>query len=187
MAEQDPLKEVLELVESVQNSISGPDFRNMMLRAGREVGVMMEEDNFKEYADGVDLPADKRERPAIYRRQRKDGTHYMSKFKTAKQQGWFFASLATGTLELPYTRTGLLGASQTSDAYFDGDNLTISVGTNVAYAPYVIGEEQSFYHARNGWVRLDELIESNANYYIEQFGLALTDYWQDYLHGNINV
>jgi hypothetical protein len=58
---------------------------------------------------------------------------------TPKARAWFFWVLKTGKLRLPYTRTGLLGQSFTTEVSRGADNVTGEIGTNVAYAPWVVG------------------------------------------------
>lgn len=97
--------------------------------------------------------------PKIYQRRRKDGTTYLSKFKSQKQQGKVFMLLKQG--KIPYRRTGQLGRSITS-AIKELTNASVSVviGTNTPYAPYVIGDdnEQALYH-KGVWWQLVKVIE----------------------------
>jgi hypothetical protein len=61
------------------------------------------------------------------------------KFMTAKARAWFFANLRSGKLKLPYARTGTLGRSFTERTTVGADAVIGEIGTNVNYAPWVVG------------------------------------------------
>jgi hypothetical protein len=94
--------------------------------------------------------------PAVYDRIDAQGNPYKSKFKR-------------GEIRIPYRRTGRLGASITSDIEVKSADASAStfVGTNVAYAPYVIGTPgampgQAPYHTGT-WTPLeDDLLRGQA-------------------------
>jgi len=85
------------------------------------------------------------------------------KHMSPKARAWFFANLRSGKLKLPYTRTGTLGRSFTEDVTVTAEDVTGVIGTNVNYAPWVVGpaypgEEirgrqmyQARIHAGNWW------------------------------------
>lgn len=121
-------------------------------------------------------PAPGRPRDVVYPRKRKDGSTYLSKWKTAKQQGYFFYALARGIIRVPYSRRGGagLGGSMTySVAPNPGVSAVITVGTNKAYAPFVIGSprqagpytypaaQQTYYHQKSGWQPLITQLEAH--------------------------
>lgn len=118
---------------------------------GRRIGVAAES-VVSEY------PPQRREPlPRIYQRKRPDGSTYMSKFKSRKQQGYVFGVLIRER-RIPYKRTGKLGQSITSAVQSVArDGVTVAIGTNLNYAPYVIGipPTQSHYHQGN-WTPLQE-------------------------------
>lgn len=87
-----------------------------------------------------------------------DGKQFMSKFKSLKQQRYVLALAARGGI--PSRRTGTLGRSITSDIdSLTPVSVTVKIGTNVNYAPYVIDRyRQSHYHAGN-WTPLQDDID----------------------------
>lgn len=87
-----------------------------------------------------------------------DGRSFQSKFKSLKQQRYVLALAARGGI--PSRRTGTLGRSITSDIQNASPiGVTVIVGTNVNYAPYVIDRyRQSRYHAGN-WTPLQDDME----------------------------
>lgn len=104
-----------------------------------------------------------------------------SKFKSKKQQGWFFSSLKKGRFTLPYKRSGELGRSITSKVTATADGVQVLIGTtpNVeSWAKYVIGseEQQSHYHAQSGWQPLSEDV-AHALPAILQEAQDATDKW----------
>lgn len=126
----------------------------ILLDAGKYAGVIAE-GIVEEYPRATGKPLVKH-----YRRTRKDGTSYMSKFKSARQQGYVFALAAKG--KIPYRRTGQLGRSITSSADLSGNAVITRVGTNNRAAPYVIGNSprpQSAYH-RGNWTPLTSSIRT---------------------------
>lgn len=86
-----------------------------------------------------------------------------SKFKTVRQRKYFFAALGKGIIALPRRRTGQLGNSMTADTVVSQNAVFVTAGTNKAYAPYVIGPEQSAYHAETGWQQLDQAVVEHAD------------------------
>ncbi len=118
---------------------------SLMAYVGRRMAAKMEE-VVPEYPPQSNAP-----RPKIYQRRRKDGTPYMSAFKSAKQQGKVFLLIKQN--KVPTRRTGTLGRSITTGVQALPDSVTVEIGTNIKYAPYVIGDndEQSSYHALNWW------------------------------------
>jgi hypothetical protein len=117
--------------------------------------------------------------PAIYPRTRKDGSTYLSKFKSNKQQGYVFGVLVAGH-KIPYHRTGLLGRSITSEVRdVTPTSATAAVGTNVGYAPYVIGPPgvQNPYFAGN-WTPLETDVQTG----LPKILSAASDEWQRQLN-----
>lgn len=86
-----------------------------------------------------------------------DGRAFKSKFSSLKQQRYVLSLAARGMI--PYRRTGTLGRSITSDIEnASPGGVTVKVGTNKSYAPYVISKySQSKYHAGTWWVLDDEI------------------------------
>jgi hypothetical protein len=93
--------------------------------------------------------------PKQYTRTDASGRIYKSKYRDMAHQHYIFALVAAG--EIPYRRTGRLGQSITSEVMeASPTEVTVSVGTNVTYAPDVIGDpttQQIPYH-RGNWTPL---------------------------------
>jgi hypothetical protein len=129
--------------------------------------------------DMMDYPPPRREPlPAVYpmphmRNGYPTGTMYMSKFKTFKQQRYFFWALREGLIQVPYRRkrsAGLRGAFH-SEVWREGASVVGAVGVNEDYAPYaryVIGndDEQAEYH-KGHWPQLEERAPEVARKYID--------------------
>lgn len=95
--------------------------------------------------------------------KREPGQTYMSKFPSKKAQGGFFYYLGKRTIRIPYRRTGTLGRSITSKVRRTADAVYIDVGTNVSYAPLVIGKERQAAYHRGNWTPLQDDIENNID------------------------
>jgi hypothetical protein len=63
----------------------------------------------------------------------------VSQHWTPKQRAYFFWALRKGLIQVPYQRTGTLGRSFTTQVERGQDAVTGELGTNVAYAPWVVG------------------------------------------------
>ena len=86
---------------------------------------------------------------------------YKSKFKSLKQQRYVMAMVSKG--QIPYRRTGTLGKSFTHSqpVVITPGLVQVSVGTNLSYAPYVVGKgTQSHYHQGN-WPTLEFALASH--------------------------
>ena len=120
----------------------------------RKVGVVAE-GRVSEYPVPPSKPL-----PKIYQRTRsKDGSTYLSKFKSMKQQVFVVKKMQE---EGRYTRTGTLGGSISSEAKrVKTFKFEVSVGTNIDYAPLVIGEreDQAMIH-QDRWTPLSDDIAS---------------------------
>lgn len=146
------LSQVSPLFARLHSLFSPSVADDILLVAGRRVGVA---------AEGLVSPypaASGKPLPLYYTRQRKDGTTYQSKFKTLAQQKKVFTLIQQG--RIPYKRTGSLGKSIVSQAVSAGSGLVIvSIGSRLAYAPYVIDLFlQSHYH-RGTWRPIQSDIE----------------------------
>lgn len=128
-----------------------------LLRAGRAVAVAAESVAVK-YPQQTRKPL-----PLFYtRRSVVDGRSFQSKFKSLAQQRLVMAMAAEGAF--PRKRTGLLGRSITSRVVGEGGVVIIDIGTNIPYAPLVIGDvsRQSHYHQGN-WVPMVVNLRSNVD------------------------
>ena len=143
---------------------------------GARMGVVAER-AFSEYPIASGKPL-----AAVYQRQRKDGTTYLSKFKSLKQQGYVMRLAKQG--RIPYRRTGRLGKSITSrvDVRAAEASVEVRVGSSDPKAPHVIGAPgvQSRYHTGT-WPslagrlgeQLDEIYEAGVDGFIDRAGRLL--------------
>lgn len=122
---------------------------NILRYAGERVGIAAE----GYVQDSLYPPASGKALPLYYTRQHvsdgpdwKKGQDYRSKFKSAAQQRLVMRLAKAG--KIPYRRTGQLGRSILNKVTVDGPgSVSISVGSNLLYAPYVIDQFlQSHYH-----------------------------------------
>lgn len=80
---------------------------------------------------------------------------------TLKQRIFLIASIADGSLQVPYKRSGNLGKRWTV-AFRDG-GLTAVVGNNAPGAKWVqSAEDQSLYHKETGWKTDKQVAEQEA-------------------------
>jgi len=87
---------------------------------------------------------------------------YQSKFKSRKQQGYFFWALASGKIAIPYRRTGKLQQEITTASTVSGNEVIGRIGTNIAYGPYVIGDDTQQAPIHQGrWWQLATEVEKN--------------------------
>jgi len=77
-------------------------------------------------------------------------------FQSKKQRGWFFASLADGTLELPYKRSGNFGRKWYVRPMA---GFKTKVGHPYDYADYIQGAGQSRMMEIIGWKKLEDVAE----------------------------
>lgn len=175
------LSEVQDLLEKAQATFleGTAAYTQILEQAGRKVGVRAES------LVGEYPPAPRRPLNAYYTRVNAAGEAYQSKFKTLKQQGYYFASLADGNITLPHKRSGWLGASITSDVTVESTGVLVEVGTPVGYAPLVIGNEseQSFFHAETGWQSLGEQLDEGSDVLLEAFIEGVAEGVEAYLAG----
>lgn len=167
-----------ELMQRIED-LSTREIRDRLAEHAARVVAAEAETLFAEYPEA--RSESNRALKPFYTRTRKDGTQYKSKFKTMKQQAWFFANFRAGTIDLPRSRTGFLGASGNSSVRVTDQGVWIAIGSNLEYAPWVIGPQQSFYHAQTGWVMLDDALSSESMYLTDLFVETLQDLWYDYL------
>lgn len=66
-----------------------------------------------------------------------------SKHWTDKQRKRFFRALKSGEIETPYKRTGTLGRRFTTKVVVKGPDIFGDIGTDVPYAPWVVGPSES--------------------------------------------
>jgi hypothetical protein len=150
------LSQVTPLLANVR-SVFTPQFADeMLLNAGRKVGVA---------AEGLVSaypPASGNPLPLYYTRTHVSGPdkgkQFTSKFKSQAQQRLVMALVAKG--KIPYRRSGTLGRSITSVPALAGSGVVIvHVGSNLSYAAYVIDKVmQSHYHIGT-WTPLPDDIQ----------------------------
>ena len=83
----------------------------------------------------------------------------------------------------PYKRTGQLGRSITNAVIASEDAVTIEIGTNLKYAPYVIGDYQVDFHAQTGWRKLPQVLDDGMDQLRELTVDTLSSYLNGYLAG----
>lgn len=169
-----PVDDALALIARCRELIDSSDAQGKaLLYAGARAGVKAEQ-----IAGGYPEPSGK-PLAVFYQRVDANGKAYMSKFKSQKQQGKVFSLIKRG--KIPYSRKGKLGASITSRAQLAGEGLLITVGTNLQYAPWVIGKaEQSHYHAGT-WIPLLDKLRTYRGEIVGEFGTSLRGYMAGYL------
>lgn len=156
-------------VKQAQSILSDANMTTLFRAVGQAVGVAAES-VVSEYPPASGKPlavyydrtstAAKPYRPAKGAPLRTPGATFRSKFKSARQQGKVFALKKEG--KIPYRRTGTLGKSITSKVTeADAKGATVSVGSNIPYAPFVLDEsEQSHYH-QGVWTPIQQDIRDN--------------------------
>ena len=104
-------------------------------------------------------------RPKIYpRAYKRTGQRYLSGFKTLKQQRFFFWAMRAGVLSVPYRRTGTLQREITTRSVAAADGVTGYIGSNLGYAPFVIGDDAQQAPIHQGrWWQLRAEVEKNLN------------------------
>lgn len=149
-----------KLVSNLKKATNKKTFEAIMWLTARRVAAAMES-RVSEYP-----PPSGKELPAIYTLTNAKGETYQSKFKTVKQRRFFFWAVKNKKIRVPYMRgrgrSEQLGASITSKVTRSGQVWTITLGTDVSYAIYVIGDppDQSAYHAGT-WTPLSEDVMSS--------------------------
>jgi len=111
------------------------------------------------------------------------------KHMTPKARAWFFWVLKHGLLKLPYTRTGALGQSFTTEVSADSSGVTGQIGTNLSYAPWVVGPAypgetihgQTMYQAKihqGRWWDFQEVMDTARPEAFSVFGQSFFDNFQ---------
>lgn len=97
-----------------------------------------------------------------------------AKHWTAKQRRFFFAALRKGQIKVPDARTGTLGRSFTTQVTAADGEVRGELGTNLSYAPWVVGPShpgetirgRQMYQARiheNRWWQLGAVFDANKD------------------------
>lgn len=137
-------------------ALSDASLTSIMEATGRATGVAAES-VVSPYPPASGKPLAK-----FYPRQDRQGRTYVSKFKSIRQQHFVMGLVAQG--KVPYRRTGLLGRSITSDVSdVSPIGVTVKVGTNVSYAPFVIDRDRQSHYFQGNWIPLQNDIENNMN------------------------
>ena len=146
------LSQVQPLLDNVRSLFTPAVADEILLNAGTKVGIAAEA------LASPYPPASGNPLPLFYTRQRKDGTTYLSKFKSVAQQKLVMALVAKG--KVPYKRTGQLGRSILSKPRIAGDGVVIvAIGSNLAYAPYVIDKVMQSHYHMGTWTPIQDDIE----------------------------
>lgn len=158
--------EAEKFITNAQNALSPQGLRQVGFQAGSVVGVEAEA-LLRQYPPSPNG----RPLPRQYVRTRKDGSTFLSKFKSAKQQGYVFGVLVKQSA-FPYRRTGELGRRVFHQVEVTPDGLIIivKVGSSAPHAPFVIGELQNTYHTITGWQQVGDTLELNQERLRLRFG-----------------
>jgi hypothetical protein len=107
---------------------------------------------------------------------------YLSAFKTAKQQRYFFWALKAGEIRVPYKRkhSAGLGGAIGATVWAENDHVVGLVGINELYAPYarlVVGDddEQALYHQGHWWQFEPTVIKIAAERQDEMIEVAIAE------------
>jgi hypothetical protein len=103
---------------------------------------------------------------------------YGDTWKTAKQQGFFFAALKSGAIDVPYFRDksrGSEGITKRWTVQASADGLEVTVGNNASYGQLVHGEtgHQSRYLAAVGWRQSSEVAKEEEPNVVRQINDAV--------------
>lgn len=91
-------------------------------------------------------------------------------FVSEKQRRYFFAALRDGRITLPYRRTKELNRSFGDGPIAEDGGLTQVIGTNLGYAPYVVGAgSQSGYMRSLGWKTTADVVEAEGDHAFRTF------------------
>ena len=79
--------------------------------------------------------------------------------------------------ESSYVRTGKLGQSINTDVYTAGNEVIGVIGSNISYAPYVIGsdDEQAWMHEGRWW-QMVNVVEQDLDLITDEIVRALENY-----------
>lgn len=158
-------------VADIQDILSDANMTTLFRKVGQAVGVQAEA-LVSEYPPASGKPlemfydrtstAAKPYRPEKGAPLRTPGSTFRSKFKSARQQGKVFREIKQG--KVSYRRTGTLGKSITSQVTeFDARGATVSVGSNIPYAPFVIDQEQQSHYHQGNWTPIQQDITNNID------------------------
>ena len=152
------MKDVQKVIQELQNLAAPQVIRDkILLTAGRKMAVAMET-AFAEYPVPSGKPLPKKHQYI----SSAGNTIRNSPFKSEQQQRAFFAMFKAGELVVPYVRSGRLGASWTNDVQLLPQGVGAVVGTNVPYAPEVLGDEetqQADYH-KGTWTPINKSVDA---------------------------
>ena len=164
-------EEIQYLLKKASNILSEKEMSKMLLYLGDVVGT---------YGEGLEreYPPDPggRELTLYYPRVDANGRMYLSKFKSLAQQRKVF--WLGNRNKIPYKRTGTLGKSITHQVVQVDNGVAVSVGTNLFYAPVVIGPKlvQSHYHIVTGWISLPDNLGNHTDDFEELIKTTLDGY-----------
>ncbi len=150
------LSAVQPLLANVRSVFTPQIADEILLNAGRKVGVAAEA-LVSPYPQASGNPL-----PLFYTRTHESGPdkgkQYQSKFKSMAQQRLVMALIAKG--KVPYRRTGQLGKSILSKPSLAGTGVVIvAIGSNLAYAPYVIDKVMQSHYHMGTWTPIQDDIQ----------------------------
>jgi len=111
------------------------------------------------------------------------GEQFKSKFKSLKQQRKVIMLAKQG--KIPRSRTGFLPNSYTHAVTFEATGAIVSVGTNLDYAEWVVGNSdvQSHYHQESNWKPVSETIAAHTDDYGQEIVTSGKPWLVGYLKG----
>lgn len=145
----------LSALTEVEAKLGNAGKTKLLTQAGKATGVKGEA-FFAEYPERQYKPL-----PVFYVRKRAKGGSYRSKFKTAKQQGYFFGVLIKKGL-VPYKRSGNLGQTYSSSVEVTAQSVRITWGSSASYSEFVIGKKQNHFLGTLGWQKEDDKLQDHA-------------------------
>ena len=151
--------QVNSLLAQLSTMLSDEQMARLLFYLGDRIGVLAE-NIARPYPPAKRLPL-----PLYYTLNGKP-----SKFKSEKQRRYVMAHIRDGSIRIPYAQTGMLGNSITHTTSIVGTSVEVTVGTNLAYAQYVIGPPgvQSAFMALKGWQPLEQKLAGNDDRFTNQ-------------------
>ncbi len=168
-------EQIDSLLSTAKKLMEEQELNSMLYSIGDFVGIYAES-LAKEYPETPN-----RQLTPYYIRIDKNGKSYFSKFKSPQQQRYVLWLAGKG--RIPYKRGGTLGKSVTHDVVVESGGVVVRVGTNLAYAPKVIGPPtvQSHYHLQTGWKSLEQEIDNHQDEIDQLIVAKLTGYVDGFL------
>ena len=94
---------------------------------------------------------------------------YGRTFQSDKQRRWFFASLADGSLKVPYHRTQGIRKSWRQE----GSGAQSFLANDAPGVGWVMGDNQSRHEALVGWKKVSAIVKERTAKIVEQFEVGV--------------